>query len=182
LNNPPIANDDTSITYEDTSNWIDVLANDTDYDGFLDQSSVIVTSGPSYGSTFVNITTGEIEYTPDPDFNGIDSFTYTVDDDDGATSNEATVTITIQNVNDPPIITTTDDTTADEDELYSVDYEATDVDLDILTWSLVTNAGFLSIESNSGVLSGTPYNYDVGIYYVNITVDDGNGGMKLVEQ
>lgn len=176
LNNPPVANDDTTFTYEDVSIWIDVLANDTDEDGTLDLSSVVVTSDPSDGSMSVNTSTGEIEYKPNPDFYGSDSFTYTVDDDDGATSNEAIVIITIENVNDPPIITTIDDTSADENELYSVDYEATDVDLDDLTWSLTTDAEFLSIDSNTGLLTGTPNNDEVGSYYANVTVDDGNGG------
>jgi hypothetical protein len=43
----------------------------------------------------VNTTTGAIQYTPTLNYNGLDSFTYTVNDDDGATSNAATVTISI---------------------------------------------------------------------------------------
>ena len=79
-------------------------------------------------------------------------------------------------MNDPPVITTEDDPTAVEDELYSVDYEATDDEGDTLTWSLDTNATFLSIASDTGVLSGTPVNADVGSYWVNVSVDDGNDG------
>jgi len=176
VNEPPTANDDSVITKEDTSIWINVTANDTDSDGTLDLSTVNITDGPYDGIATINTTTGEIQYTPDTNFYGTDSFTYTVDDDDGATSNTATVTIIVGGVNDPPVITTEDDATAVEDELYSVDYDATDNDLDILTWSLVTNAGFLSIDPDTGVLSGTPENSHVGSYYVNVSVDDGNGG------
>jgi hypothetical protein len=48
-----------------------------------------------------------IEYFPDPGFKGADAFTYTVSDNDGAVSNEATVTVTI--LNQPPV--------ADDDSL-----------------------------------------------------------------
>jgi hypothetical protein len=79
--------------------------------------------------------------------------------------------------NTPPVITTTiDDTTAEVDVQYSIDYNATDADGDSLTWSLLTNASFLSIVPATGVLSGTPTNANVGTYYVNVSVSDGNGG------
>ena len=55
------------------------LGNDSDPDDGLDPSSVTVTSGPSNGSTSVNVD-GSIDYTPDPDFFGSDSFTYEVCD------------------------------------------------------------------------------------------------------
>ena len=51
---------------------VDVLGNDTDPDDGLDTNSVTVTSGPSNGSTSVNVD-GSIDYTPDPDFCGSDS-------------------------------------------------------------------------------------------------------------
>jgi hypothetical protein len=75
--------------------WIDVLDNDYDNEGPLDPSTVIVTNNPSNGGTVVNVTTGEIQYTPDSGFNGTDSFRYKVMDYDGAVSNKATVTILV---------------------------------------------------------------------------------------
>ena len=58
--------------------------------------------------------TGNPVYTPNPDFNGTDSFTYTIDDGNGATDT-ATVTVTINPVNDGPnaiddVLTTPEDT------------------------------------------------------------------------
>ncbi|MEF8879043.1 MAG: PQQ-binding-like beta-propeller repeat protein [Candidatus Thermoplasmatota archaeon] len=91
----PTANDDEAETYENNAIWIDVLANDSDTGGTLDPSTVQVTSDPSHGNTSVNYSTGEIEYTPDSNYVGTDSFTYTVDDDNGETSNLATVTIDV---------------------------------------------------------------------------------------
>jgi hypothetical protein len=119
-NNPPIAIDDTAVTNEDTPVWIDVLSNDNDPDGTLDPSTVTITTGPNdpdgtldpstvtittgpnNGNTNINTTTGEIQYTPNSNYYGTDNLTYTVNDNNGATSNNATVNITINTQNDPP--------------------------------------------------------------------------------
>jgi hypothetical protein len=97
----------------------------------------------------------------------------TVDDGNGGTDS-TNFTLTVLNVNDGPGITTADVDTATEDVLYSVDYNAVDVDSnDVLSWSLKTNAGaWLSINATTGVLSGTPTNDNIGQYYVNVTVKD----------
>jgi hypothetical protein len=92
-------------------------------------------------------------------------------------------TLTVFNVNDNPIITTTQiPEAANEDLLYSVDFDAEDIDPtdDTLTWYLDTNAGWLSIDSTTGIISGTPSNEDVDLYDVNISVDDGNGGVDFI--
>src|SRR6185437_16002273 len=94
-NAPPVASDDTASTPIDTPVSVDVLANDSDPDGTLDPASVAVFTGPAHGGTTVDPTTGAITYTPASGYQGADSFTYTVDDDDVATSNVATVNITI---------------------------------------------------------------------------------------
>ena len=94
-NIPPTANDDTASTNQDTPIWINVLINDDDPDGELDPTSVTVVSGPSHGSTNINTTSGEIQYIPTTGYHGSDSFKYTVKDNNGAVSNEATVTITV---------------------------------------------------------------------------------------
>jgi hypothetical protein len=76
-----------------------------------------------------------------------------------------------------PIITIADNTTAYEDSQYYIDYDAYDADGDTLTWSLATNTtGWLTINSNTGVLSGTPLNSHVGSWTVNVSVSDGHGG------
>ena len=57
-------------------------------------------SGPSDGSVVIN-SDGTVTYTPDPNFDGTDSFTY-IASDGYDTSNLATVHITVFPVNDPP--------------------------------------------------------------------------------
>ena len=55
--------------------------------------------------------------------------------------------------------------------------QALDIDGEItFEWILDTNATWLGLDSNSGVLSGTPANADVGEYYVNVTVKDRRDG------
>jgi hypothetical protein len=112
-NDPPIAVDDVVVTPEDTPVTTPVLGNDSDLDGVLVPGSVSVVSPPAHGSTTVN-PDGSITYTPDANYHGPDSYTYQVCDDDGA-CDAAVVTITVTDVNDPPVavddaVTTPEDT------------------------------------------------------------------------
>jgi len=109
---------------------------------------------------------------PNADWNGAETITFNASDPAGLWDATAT-TFTVTAVNDPPVITTVDTTTAVADVLYLVDYESTDVDGGTPIWSLVTNASFLGMDVNTGVLSGTPLNADVGSYSVNVSVSDG---------
>lgn len=79
--------------------------------------------------------------------------------------------------NTAPEIVTVDDSTVLEDSKYGVDYNSTDDGQGNITWHLNTNArSWLSINSSTGYLSGKPLNENVGVYYVNVSVDDGNEG------
>ena len=101
VNSPPDAVDDAAATNEGTSVVIDVVANDTDAEGGLDAASVSIVAGPANGVLIVNPVTGELTYTPAPDFVGADSCTYQVCDD-GGLCDSATVTITVNSVAEPP--------------------------------------------------------------------------------
>ena len=75
-----------------------MLANDTDADG--SSLTAVLVSGASHGTLTLNAD-GSFSYTPTADYNGSDSFTYKVSD--GAElSGAATVTITVNAVNDAP--------------------------------------------------------------------------------
>jgi hypothetical protein len=95
VNDPPVANDDFDNVAEGGSVSIAVVANDTDADGSVDATTVTIVTDVTNGSTVVNPTTGVVTYTHDGSATTSDSFTYTVDDDQAATSNLATVTITV---------------------------------------------------------------------------------------
>ncbi len=96
---PPDAVDDTATVDEDSGPvTIDVLSNDSDPEGgALDVTS----AGPAANGTVTVNPDGTIDYTPDPDFSGTDTFTYTVCDIAGNCST-ATAGVTINEVNDPP--------------------------------------------------------------------------------
>jgi VCBS repeat-containing protein len=100
VNDPPVAADDSYSTDEDTVLSVDaadgVLGNDSDADG--NGLSVSLVGGPAHGSLVLNAD-GSFTYTPDADFNGGDSFTYTASDG-SAVSAAATVTIAVAAVND----------------------------------------------------------------------------------
>ena len=93
-NQAPVANDDTATVDLSDSVIINVLNNDTDSDGTFNLASVSIDSQPTEGTLQVNAD-GTITYNHTGTETGSDSFTYTVEDNDGAVSNVATVDLTI---------------------------------------------------------------------------------------
>ena len=91
INDPPVAEDDSADTPEDTPVTIDVLANDSDVDAGDTLSVESVTQGTN-GSVVNN--GGDVTYTPNLNFSGSDSFEYTVSDGNGGTDT-AYVTVTV---------------------------------------------------------------------------------------
>ncbi|MFC1676089.1 Ig-like domain-containing protein [Planctomycetota bacterium] len=91
-NMAPVAEDDDASVDPNSSVTVRVLNNDDD-DGSLDVNTVTLIALPGNGIAEVNSVNGRIVYTPDPGFTDTDTFTYTVADDEGVVSNQATVTI-----------------------------------------------------------------------------------------
>lgn len=85
-NDPTVVVDDTATTQEDTAIVIDVIANDTDVDS---KSPVETVTQGANGTVTIN-SDGTVTYTPNPDFVGEDTFTYT-----NAEGNSGTVTVTV---------------------------------------------------------------------------------------
>src|SRR5207249_2949827 len=80
VNDPPVANNDAATTAEDTAVTIAVLTNDTDVDG-----DTLVVSGvgtAAHGTTAIN-PDKTITYMPAANYNGSDTFTYTISDGHG---------------------------------------------------------------------------------------------------
>ncbi|MFT5701254.1 MAG: putative delta-60 repeat protein [Desulforhopalus sp.] len=137
-----------------------------------DAGDTITLSAPTLPSwlTF-NTTTGILSGTPSNGEVGIHSVTLRVND--GTSVVDQTFTIVVSNTNDTPTITSTAVTTVDEDSAYSYTFTVSDDDAgDTLTLSAPTLPTWLSFDSASGVLSGTPTNGEVGSHSVTLRVND----------
>jgi subtilisin family serine protease len=96
-NQAPIAGNDVATTRKNTAKVIAVLANDSDPDGSLNPASATLVQAPNKGGITTINAGGTVTYKPKQNFRGTESFSYTVKDDRGATSNKATVTVTVTN-------------------------------------------------------------------------------------
>ena len=155
VNDPPVAGDDNDRTFEDTTVTVDVLANDTDIDLPLgpDVLSVIGVSDPPNGTAVIISGGLAVRYTPDPDPNGSDGFTYTLSDGVGGTD-VGSVSVSVTAVNDAPVAvddaySTNEDTTL----VFSapgVLANDTDIDSPGLTATLVTDVsnGILTLNTD----------------------------------
>ncbi len=150
----PLSNATEDIAYADT-----VSASDADGGDVLSYS---ITSGPSWLS--INASTGALSGTPANDDVGEDVAVTIVVTDDASPAGSATLnaTITVTNVNDPPVITTTTLDSAAENTAYSFTIDATDPDVgDVLTYNLTDGPSWLLVDSLTGALSGTPETADI---------------------
>ncbi|TFH28647.1 MAG: hypothetical protein E4G97_08595, partial [Deltaproteobacteria bacterium] len=102
VNAPPTAVNDFAVTTEGSPVTVNVISNDTD-DGGIDASTVAVAGAPVSGTALPN-GNGTVTYTPNVGYTGSDTFTYTVADTQGAVSNLATVTITVNAVSAEVVI------------------------------------------------------------------------------
>ncbi|WP_276371304.1 Ig-like domain-containing protein [Chryseolinea sp. H1M3-3] len=114
VNDAPVAVDDEATTDKNSGVDISILSNDYDVDSDVVATSVTITSNPAQGIVTYNASTGVASFTPDNDFDGNDSFTYTIRDSDGLTSLPATVSISVamapnlapDAVDDGPVVNT----------------------------------------------------------------------------
>ena len=162
---PEIITENVIECYEDIEYFVDYNATDEEND--------TLTWSLQTNATFLIISseTGILNGTPAQKDVGTCWVNVTVSDSNGMDYHN--FTLNVIEVNEKPIITTTDIITAIEDTNYSVIYNATDEENDTLIWSLQTNATFLNINNETGILNGTPQQNDVGTYLVNVTVSDG---------
>lgn len=94
-NASPVAQDDYASTPKNTAVIIDVLANDSDADGSIAPSTVVVVSQPTRGGTATSMGNGTVQFVPKNNFKGTDTFTYVVSDNLGAVSDPATVRVNV---------------------------------------------------------------------------------------
>ncbi|MCU4176764.1 tandem-95 repeat protein [Carboxylicivirga sp. N1Y90] len=196
VNDAPVAVNDVLIADEDNDATVNVTTNDTDVDGTVDVTTVDL--DPSTGgiqTTFASTNgdwsvdnTGLVTFTPDANWFGDEVINYTVNDNDGTVSNSATITATINDINDAPVAVN-DVLSADEDNAATVNVTTNDTDVDgtvdVTTVDLDPSTGgiqttFASTNGdwsvdNTGLVTFTPDANWFGVEVINYTVNDNNG-------
>jgi PKD repeat protein len=169
-NTPPVAESDAYATDEDVPLSVaapGVLDNDTDVDG--DSLTAAVVVDVTNGLLTLNLE-GSFVYTPDADFYGEDLFTY-VANDGVADSNIATVTITVDPVNDPPVADANGPYTGSTGVAVSFNGSGS-FDLDGTIVSYAWDFG----DSNTGIGMNPGHTYLAsGLFSVTLTVTDDGG-------
>ncbi|HCH0959702.1 TPA: tandem-95 repeat protein, partial [Vibrio parahaemolyticus] len=156
VNDAPVAKDDIATTQEDTAVTIDVLPNDTDVDG--DKLSIESASVPKEQGT-VEVVNGKLVFTPTENFNGDAEIIYTVTD--GALTDQATVKVTVNAVNDTPVVESNiaDQTLAEDFTPYTIDLNTAFSDVDNvdgeLTFSVSGNSN-IQVAIVNGIATITP--------------------------
>jgi VCBS repeat-containing protein len=172
IDDPPVAiNDSATVQEDDPGASIDVLANDTDTDG--GPKKVESVTQPAHGA--VTITGGgtgvsyapEADYCNEPPGTSLDSFEYTLNSGSAPTGSSATVTVTVNCVDDPPVAVNDIKTVAEDSGATAIDVLSNDTDVD---------GGPMSIESvpqqpaNGTVVitgGGTGLTYEPNANYCN---------------
>jgi hypothetical protein len=186
-NTAPVANDASATTNEDNS--VTITLSGTDADGNNLTFSTVADQGPTHGSLGAIIPTGPttatVNYTPNQNFNGVDSFKYRASDGT-ADSLEATVSITVIPVNNPPSFIAGGDVTVNEDSgAYSATWAtgisagpADEAGQTVSFQVRIDNDALFSDQpaiSSSGTLTFTPAPDAFGSAIVTVSAQD-NGG------
>jgi len=172
-NEAPQAGDDQfTVDTDSVDNAFDVLANDSDADG--DTLGIVSVTQPANGQA--SVSGDQVVYTPSAGFTGNDSFSYTVEDGFGGQAS-ATVTVTVQSANEPPVVGDLSASTL-RNQPVDIDVlaEASDPDGDELSIAGFSQPGNGTVTQTGGVLRYLPDDEFVGSDNFTFTIGDGRGG------
>ncbi|MEP4483981.1 MAG: Ig-like domain-containing protein, partial [Halioglobus sp.] len=187
VNDAPVASDDSGLsTNEDTALTISIdtlISNDDDIDAedAITAASLVDYSQPTNGSLSEGAE-GELIYTPNPDYNGPDSFTYTIEDGRGG-SDTATVSLTVVAVNDAPVANADSDTVAANSSVI-INLAANDTDndnaLDLGSIQIVDSPANGTVEINgNGEITYSSTSAAGGTDSFTYTIADVSGAVSL---
>ncbi|WKN29867.1 Ig-like domain-containing protein [Porifericola rhodea] len=173
LNDAPVAQNVNTSTDEDTPVSITLSASDPDNDPI----TFAILTTPSNG-TLSAVNGNQVEYTPNNNFSGSDSFTFKANDGT-ADSEVASVTITVNNSNDAPVAQNVN-TSTDEDTPVSITLSASDPDNDLITFAILTTPsnGTLSVV-NGNQVEYTPNNNFSGSDSFTFKANDGTADSEV---
>jgi hypothetical protein len=161
INHAPVATPQNITLDEDTIKIITLSGTDADGDSL----TYIVVTPPNHG-TFDGTT-----YTPNPNYYGDDSFTFKANDGT-IDSTPATVTITINSINDAPTVDLGGDVTITEGESITVNSHAADIDGTVVDHTWISNQLGDDPENSSTVTFTT---LTVGKHEIKVFVTDDDG-------
>ena len=176
VNDTPVANNDTAVTEEDTPVTIlarELLGNDRDIDN--DALRIHRVNNTVNGTANVNAE-GNIEFTPDANFNGTATIEYSVTD--GIDNDTATIEINVSPVNDAPLANNDTATAIDEDTSTTIlksELLANDSDIEGDSFSItnVSSDNGTAILNTDGNIEFSPQDNFNGTATINYTVSDG---------
>ena len=142
---------------EDTD--LNFLLSATDIEG--NQLTYSITEGENVS---VSLSGNDLTFTPDADFYGQETFTVSVTDGDLSDSEE--IILTVNAVNDAPVLAQVSDVSFDEDGSGSTSLSASDVDGDDLTFS-ITGGDQISATLDGGNVSfSAPQDYNLSLIHI----------------
>lgn len=182
VNDPPTGVDDVATMAEDaTDERVDVLANDSISPDTGETLRVTAVGAPAHGTARLDQGGLAVRYTPNANYFGSDSFTYTMTDGNGGTAS-ATVSVTVLPVNDPPqaapdVFSVAQDSADDVLDVLANDTIAPDVN-ETLAVIVVSPAqhGTVTVGPGGADLRYTPTRGYIGPDTVTYTVRDSSGG------
>lgn len=164
----PVAVDQLTSTHVNTAKLITLGATDADLPA--QTMAFTIVTPPAHG-VLSAITGDSVTYTPEIDYTGADSFTFSVND--GTTdSNTATVSIVVDN--GAPTLGEIADKTVDELTALAFTLVGVDSDGDMLTFGLTGLPLGAAFDTGTGAFSWTPTEAQgYGLYSLTATVTDG---------
>ncbi|MBT5709131.1 MAG: tandem-95 repeat protein, partial [Verrucomicrobia bacterium] len=178
----PIALDDRFEILEDQAALFDPLANDTTLPD-LDEILGLASLGESESGASLFIEGGKIRYLPPEDFFGEDFFEYLIEDGRGGSA-QATVTVSVTNINDPPSVVddrfeTFEDSGVQRFDVLANDSVLPDKDELLTLESVELRSGEGTIGIHSGLLEVRSADDFNGLIEVVYRVEDGNQGSAV---
>ena len=168
IDDAPVANDQARTLNEDTRRSLTLTGTDPEGDWL----TFTIVTPPAHGT--LSGSPPALTYEPNSDYNGPDSFTFTVTDEAGLTSNVATVSLTVTPVNDAPVSQAADYTTPVNTTLIG-QLVAADVDGDPLTYTVTQQPtkGTVSVNPATGVFTYIPSPGKTGTDSFKFKANDG---------
>ena len=179
VNDVPVAVNDTIETDEDIEITVNLLTNDSDVEDDLDPNdehvyTITEITDPINGGQVINNYDGTVTYIPLPNFYGSDQFTYTLTDSNNADS-IATVDVTVNPVNDPPVAKP-DSATTEEEQTLELNLLINDTDIELDTLSINNIYGYSlasSVTFSDGIMTYVPTKDQIGTDTFYYDLSDG---------